>query len=116
VKNEDGFWKKPRTDGQCEVIVNRGDHRVSIFQPCGRPAKADGLCSFHISVRARRDKGAKADRKKRQRDEEIKAEGAKLAKRIGGGDVYYNSSGPASTWHYERKLIVSFDVLKALLP
>jgi hypothetical protein len=56
-----------------------------------------------------------AVRKKRQRDEEIKVEGVKLAERIGGGDVYYNSHGSPSTWCYERKLVVSFDVLRALL-
>ena len=111
------FWTKPRTDGQCEVIVNRGDHRMSIFQPCGRLAEKDKLCSLHIKIAARREKSAATDRERRSQDEQIQKEGSALARRLGGKEsfVYYNSHGAPSTWRYQRKLVVPFDVLKALL-
>lgn len=38
----------------CTQSVNRGDSRWSNFQPCGRKAVQDGLCSLHLKVRERR--------------------------------------------------------------
>ena len=52
------------SEGTCNVQVNRGDHRVSIFQACGRKIERDGKCKMHLRVEERR----------RERDEERKKE------------------------------------------
>jgi hypothetical protein len=110
------LWHTKRTDGTCELDVNRGDSRWANYQPCGRPAIADGLCALHDKIEKKRHATSDADAAKQVMDKRIQAEGKALAKRLGcKAEPYYNAFGSPRTWRYERSLIVPYDILIDLL-
>ena len=47
----------------CKRQINRGDHRWSNFQPCGRPIHQEGLCKRCFGLKRREQKSDAASQK-----------------------------------------------------
>lgn len=69
----------------CSEKVNRGDSRWSNFQPCGRVAVEDGLCSLHLNVRKRRAAKEAERQTRRARGDNLVAEAEALSRQLGIG-------------------------------
>ena len=70
---------------KCSETVNRngGNSRWTNFQPCGRIAVKDGLCSLHLRVRDKQAEKAAAYQAKERRARALIDEAEALSKRLG---------------------------------
>lgn len=101
----------------CITAVGFGDFGGHGHQ-CRRPrGHGDGglYCRQHAEQAARNATSEKAYTDRKKADAEITREGAELTKRVGAGQVRYDSSGPSRLWGYRRELILSFEVVERLL-
>jgi hypothetical protein len=98
-------------DGLCTVRVNRGSHRASYYQPCGRKAVEDGLCSLHLRVRQRREEKNRAWKEDYEFGEAMGREAETLSEAL-GVKVTANYSWQQSK--YTGAFVVPGDWLRAI--
>ena len=88
---------------------------------CMRKATVERNGKWYCKVHDPEYKAAKEsawEKKRREQDaqrDEILKRGERLAKRIGGGYVFFNHRKPMSECAYEEALVVPFDVLERLI-